>query len=67
MPDGRDDPSARPRELEFRLDGGRRVGGVLPVDVHLPRFGAVMFVAAELTEESRAPALDFDYERTNRR
>jgi hypothetical protein len=50
----------------FRPDSGRAIAGVLPVDVRLPDFGMRIFAAAELTEEGRAPALEFDYKRTSR-
>jgi hypothetical protein len=44
--------------------GGRAVSGVLPVDVPFPQFGAVMFLATELTPETHAPVLQLEYHRT---
>jgi hypothetical protein len=43
--------------------GGRTVAGILPVQVPFPDFGAVLFFAAELTAEARAPRLTLDYQR----
>jgi hypothetical protein len=51
----------------FRAESGRSIAGVLPVDVRVPEFGAAIFAAAELTEESHPPSLDFNYKRTTRR
>jgi hypothetical protein len=39
------------------------VAGILPVDVNVPDFGPSVFVAAELTAESRAPALELAVKR----
>jgi hypothetical protein len=38
--------------------GGRAVAGSLPVDVTFPTIGPSLFMAAELTAESAAPAID---------
>ena len=41
----------------FRVESGERtVAGILPVDVNVPDFGPSVFLAAELTAESRAPS-----------
>lgn len=48
----------------FRAEsGGRSVAGALPVDVSFPEFGPSMFLASELTEESRAPHLELTFKR----
>ena len=48
----------------FRAEsGGRTVAGALPVDVTFPAFGPSMFLAAELTEESRSPFVEFAFKR----
>jgi hypothetical protein len=38
--------------------GGRAIAGTLPVDVTFPALGPSLFMAAELTAESAAPAID---------
>jgi hypothetical protein len=38
--------------------GGRAIAGTLPVDVTFPTIGPSLFMAAELTAESAAPAID---------
>jgi hypothetical protein len=38
--------------------GGRTVTGTLPIDVTFPEIGPSVFMAAELTAESTAPAID---------
>jgi hypothetical protein len=43
--------------------GGRAVTGILPVQVPFPDFGAVLFLASELTPEARAPKLSLEYQR----
>ena len=50
----------------FRKDMGKTTAGVVPVRVPLPDIGPSFFVAAELTAESQAPALDLTYKRTAR-
>jgi hypothetical protein len=62
-------PSTAGSPLLDRLksDSGRAVAGILPVGVNVPVFGATLFAAAELTEERRAPAIEFDYKRHTRR
>jgi hypothetical protein len=49
---------------QVRKDSGRSVPGVVPVQIALPEFGLPLFVAAELTPEGVAPALEIDYRRT---
>ena len=46
-----------------QASGGRAVNGVLPIDVPFPRFGAVMFLATELTPETHAPVVQLQYQR----
>jgi hypothetical protein len=49
---------------QFKQSGGGRVlPGVFPVDVPFPAFGAVLFLATELTPEAQAPALELEYHR----
>jgi hypothetical protein len=43
--------------------GGRVLPGVFPVDVPFPAFGAVLFLATELTPEAQTPALQLEYHR----
>lgn len=48
----------------FRAEsGGRTVAGALPVNVTFPAFGPSMFLAAELTAESRAPFVELSFKR----
>jgi hypothetical protein len=48
----------------FRAESsGRTVAGALPVNVTLPSFGPSMFLAAELTEESRSPFVELAFKR----
>ncbi|HEY7292478.1 MAG TPA: hypothetical protein VH583_21755 [Vicinamibacterales bacterium] len=50
----------------FKSDSnGRTVAGTLPVHVDFPTFGPSMFLASELTAETRAPALDLVVKRIN--
>lgn len=50
---------------KFRNDaGGRSVVGTLPVHVMFPAFGPSIFLASELTMESRAPAVELEYRKT---
>jgi len=46
--------------------GGRTVRGALPVEVTFPTMGPSMFMAAELTAEAQAPAIDLAIRRTNK-
>jgi len=56
-----------PLASPFRSDSGRAIAGILPVGVRVPEFGAMLFAAAELTAEGRAPTIEFAYKRTARR
>jgi hypothetical protein len=47
----------------FKKDAGRTVAGILPVSVTFPAFGPALFLASELTAESRVPAFDVTYRR----
>jgi hypothetical protein len=48
----------------FRAEsGGRTVAGALPVNVTFPAFGPSMFLASELTEESRSPFVELLFKR----
>jgi hypothetical protein len=61
-----DQQSARLQALvdRFRNEGGgRTVAGVLPVQVTFPIFGRSIFLASELTAESRAPAIELAFRR----
>lgn len=51
----------------FQASSGRSIAGILPVGVRVPVFGAALFAAAELTEEGRAPTIEFDYKKASRR
>jgi len=49
---------------QFQSQGGeRKVIGAVPVDVTFPEFGPSLFVASELTAESRAPTLELAVKR----
>jgi hypothetical protein len=45
---------------QFRQEAGRVRQGVVPVAIGFPAVGPFLFLAAELTPESQAPALDID-------
>jgi hypothetical protein len=47
----------------FRKEAGRTRQGALPIEVAFPDFGPAVFLAAELTAETRGPSLDIDYKR----
>jgi hypothetical protein len=46
-----------------KADGGRSVPGVVPIHIPFPEFGPVVFLAAELTPETKAAVVAFEYER----
>src|SRR5262249_57464159 len=51
---------------KFRNEsGGRIVAGTLPVHVAFPEFGPSVFLAAELTAEAQAPAVELLVRRVN--
>jgi hypothetical protein len=47
----------------FQKEAGRTTTGIVPVRVPLPEFGPAIFLAAELTAETRLPVLDLAYKR----
>ena len=49
----------------FRQQIGKVSTGVVPVEVSVPDLGPSFFVAAELTPESHAPAMDLQYKRSS--
>ena len=44
--------------------GGRTVAGILPVNVTFPSLGPSLFLASELTAESRIPSIDLTVRKT---
>ena len=72
--DAKSSTAAPPRDAEaskdfkvlmdnFQKEAGRTRQGALPIEVAFPEFGPAVFLAAELTAETRGPALDIDYKR----
>jgi hypothetical protein len=51
----------------FRKEAGRTRQGALPIEVTFPDFGRAIFLAAELTAETRGPSLEIDYKRGGNR
>lgn len=49
----------------FRQEMGKTAVGVVPVEVRVPGIGPSFFVAAELTPESHAAAVDLQYKRSS--
>jgi hypothetical protein len=47
----------------FQKETGRTTTGIVPVRVRLPAFGPAIFLAAELTAETRSPMIEFSYKR----
>ena len=47
----------------FQKETGRTTTGIVPVRVQLPAFGPSIFLAAELTAETRLPVLEVGYKR----
>jgi hypothetical protein len=47
----------------FQKEAGRTRPGTVPIEVVFPDFGPAIFLAAELTAETRGPVLDIDYKR----
>jgi hypothetical protein len=45
--------------------GGKSIAGTLPVHVEFPDFGSSVFLASELTAETRAPAVDLVVRKIN--
>ena len=66
----RDDAAARTAQFQMLIDryrnegGGRTVSGALPIDVTFPAMGPSLFMASELTAESRSPSIDLLIRRT---
>ncbi|HET7698079.1 MAG TPA: hypothetical protein VFK57_20360 [Vicinamibacterales bacterium] len=48
----------------FRKEAGRTAPGVIPIAITFPALGPSVFLAAELTPEMQAPALDVRYRKT---
>jgi len=48
---------------KYRQEAGRTTAGVIPVQVRFPQLGPAVFLAAELTAETRFPSLEMDYKR----
>jgi len=48
---------------KYRQQAGRTTAGVIPVQVRFPQMGPAVFMAAELTAETRFPSLELDYKR----
>ncbi len=63
----READSAKALVDRFRKDMGRTSAGTIPVHVAVPDIGPSFFVAAELTAEAQAPALDVQYKRLSER
>jgi hypothetical protein len=51
----------------FKKEAGRTRQGALPIEVSFPDFGRAVFLAAELTPETRGPSLEIDYKRGGNR
>jgi hypothetical protein len=67
MAGDREADSAKALVDRFRKDMGRTSAGAIPVHVAVPDIGLSFFVAAELTAEAQAPALDVQYKRLRER
>jgi hypothetical protein len=48
----------------YRKEAGRTGPGTVPLAIDFPAVGPTLFLAAELTEESRATSFDVDYRKT---
>lgn len=64
-PRGGPSPSSDLKGLldRFRKEEGGTTAGVIPVQVRFPQLGPAVFLAAELTAETRFPSLEIDYKR----
>jgi hypothetical protein len=51
----------------FQKEMGRTMTGVVPVQVRFPELGPSIFLAAELTAETRFPSIEIDYKRMGSR
>jgi hypothetical protein len=63
----REGASAKALVERFRKDMGKTAAGTIPVHVAVPDIGPSFFVAAELTAEAQAPALNVQYKRLSER
>jgi hypothetical protein len=63
----REGASAKALVDRFRKDMGKTAAGTIPVHVAVPDIGPSFFVAAELTAEAQAPALNVQYKRLSER
>jgi hypothetical protein len=52
---------------QFHKEAGRTRPGVIPIAISFPAIGPSVFLAAELTPELQAPALDVQYRKTGGR
>jgi hypothetical protein len=61
----KDQAAAKLQDLasEFRQKEGRRVSGILPVEIPFVAFGPSVFLASELTPETRPAMLEIEYQR----
>ena len=48
----------------YRKEAGRTRQGSVPLAIDFPSVGPTVFLAAELTAESRRPSFDLDYRKT---
>ena len=51
----------------YRKEAGRTGPGTVPLAIEFPSVGPMLYLAAELTEESRATSFDIDYRKTGGR
>ncbi|HEU4937534.1 MAG TPA: hypothetical protein VFT39_13825 [Vicinamibacterales bacterium] len=51
----------------YRKEAGRTGPGTVPLAIDFPSVGPTVFLAAELTQESRRPSFDIDYRKTGGR
>jgi hypothetical protein len=51
----------------YKKDAGRTRPGTIPVTIQFPRLGPSVFLAAELTAETRSPSIGLEYHKTGGR
>ena len=51
----------------YRKESGRTKQGTVPLSIEFPSLGPTLFLAAELTAETRRPSFDIDYHKTGGR
>ena len=51
----------------YRKEAGRTGPGTVPLAISFPSVGPTLFLAAELTQESRPTSFDIDYRKTGGR